>query len=340
MAAATQRIHILGLGSIGSLIAHSLRGLRNPPPVTLLVHRESLYQEYASRDWKMSLQVGEKGIPQQQHGFDFELIDKSKVAGDAIRNLIVCVKAPATASALEPLKDRITQHSTICFFQNGMGQIDRLNESVFQRPSERPNYLVGIMRHGVYLKSPTEAVLSGLNGCAEIGVMDSKDPNAAQGSSDFLLNHLLQAPTLRCTKLEWADLLQAQLLKLATNCVLNPLTALLNVRNGDIKSNPMAQPLFRSLLNEISMVFRNLPELQDLSDDPSRFSASKLENIMLDTVDKTAGNSSSMREDILKGRATEIEYMNGWIVKRGQELGIECPANRVVSQLILAKSFQ
>ncbi|CAG8067684.1 unnamed protein product [Penicillium salamii] len=333
----SSRIYILGLGSIGCFIAHSLQSLPNPPLVTLLVHRESLLQEYASNDYKISLQVGEDGIPQKQGPFDCELIGDSS-SGNPIDHLIVCVKAPATASALDPIKHRIRKHSTVCFFQNGMGQIARLNQRVFQTPSERPRYLFGIVRHGVYLKSATEAVLSGLSGCAEIGKVPSPDLAPTSGNSEFLLNNLLQAPTLRCTKLEWTDLLQVQLLKLAANCVLNPLTAILNVRNGAIKKNPEVEPLYRNLLKEISTVFANLPELQALSHDPTRFSADALETSMLDTVDKTAGNSSSMREDILKGRGTEIEYMNGWIVDRGEELGIQCPTNAFLTQLILAKS--
>ena len=47
-----------------------------------------------------------------------------------------------------------------------------------------------------------------------------------------------------------------------------------------------------------------------------------------------------MREDIRKGRETEIEYINGWIVRRGRELGIDCVANESITQLVLAKSHQ
>ena len=39
-----RRIHILGTGSIGKLVAHSLRGIANPPPITLLLHTRSLLQ--------------------------------------------------------------------------------------------------------------------------------------------------------------------------------------------------------------------------------------------------------------------------------------------------------
>lgn len=55
-------IYILGLGSIGSFISHTLRCLSEPPRVNLLFHRESLCQEFEDKDRKIRLQVGEGGV--------------------------------------------------------------------------------------------------------------------------------------------------------------------------------------------------------------------------------------------------------------------------------------
>lgn len=337
MPPSTHSIHILGLGSIGSFIAHSLRTLPTPPPVTLLAHRKSLYDDFASNGWKLGLRVGEDGPLDQQGGFNAELLGDS-ASSDPIHNLIVAVKASATVSALEPLRHRIGPQSTICLFQNGMGQIEDLNQHVFIDPGTRPNYMFGIMRHGVYLRSPVEAILSGTTGNAAIGIVDSHKPTTQQTQARYLLDTLLQPTALRCEKMEWPDLFRVQLLKLASNCVLNPLTALLDVRNGRIKDNDSLQPLQRQLLAEISVVFQNLPEMQDLSLDRNHFSAESLETVLRDTIEKTAQNSSSMREDILKGRSTEIQYINSWIVRRARAMGLGCEANSLLAQLILAKS--
>ncbi|KAF3397891.1 hypothetical protein F1880_006130 [Penicillium rolfsii] len=331
-------IHIIGLGSIGSFLAHSLRALPNPPAVKLLIHRKNLYDEFASKDWTLGLRVNEDGPLQEQKGFGTELLGQS--TSEPIQNLIVAVKASATVSALQPIQHRLGPQSTICLFQNGMGQIEDLNTRVFTEEARRPTYMFGIMRHGVYLRSSTEAILSGLNGRAAIGVVDDeKDTNKIprQANPQFLLDTLLRSPILRCEELAWKDLLQSQLFKLAANCVLNPLTAILDVRNGAIKENPDLKPLIQRLLQEISLVFRSLPELKDLSSD-DRFSVSSLDALVMDTIEKTAGNSSSMREDVRKGRATEIEFINGWILRRARELGIECDANAALMQLVLAKS--
>ncbi|KAJ5301917.1 2-dehydropantoate 2-reductase family protein [Penicillium antarcticum] len=333
-------IYVLGLGSIGSFIAHSLRSLPDPPCVTLLVHKEGLYQELSSSNWTLGLRIGEDGILEERSGFDAELLEK-KISSctDPIRYLIVAVKASATVTALEPFKARIGRETTICLFQNGLGQVEELNEQLFIDPSTRPTYMFGIVRHGVYLNSAIEAVLSGPNGCAAVGFVDSGD-NAALCQHRFLLDALLRSPRLRCTELNWADLLRVQLLKLATNCVINPLTAVLDIRNGGLFDNPHLWPIQHCLLKEISNVFENLPEIKCLPRDPAHFSVASLTAIVQDTVEKTAHNSSSMREDIRKGRPTEIGFINGWIIKRGKELGLDCAVNKCVTQLILAKSHQ
>ncbi|KAJ5892814.1 2-dehydropantoate 2-reductase family protein [Penicillium tannophilum] len=331
---ANRPVYILGLGSIGSFIAQSLRSLAVPPPVTLLVHRQSLFKELSANDWKLGLRVGEAGDLKQSSGFNAELLGKTTSSTSSIRDLIVAVKASATVTALEPFKDRIGRDTTICLFQNGLGQIDDLNERLFPDPSTRPTYMCGVIRHGVYLKSASEAILSGPNGCVDIGFVEGD----STPHNRFLVDILVRSPILRCTELEKADLMKVQLLKLATNCVLNPLTALLDIRNGELLENPALQPLQRQLLEEISAVFERLLEIKDMDYDRSQFSVTSLETTLRDTVEKTAHNSSSMREDVRKGRSTEIDNINGWIVKRGKELGIDCPVNTCLTQLILAKN--
>ncbi|KAJ5949584.1 2-dehydropantoate 2-reductase family protein [Penicillium verhagenii] len=328
-------IYILGLGSIGSFIAQCLRSVADPPPVTLLIHRESLFQDLSTNDWKLGLRVGEHGDLQQSSGFSAELLGKAASSTNQIRHLIVAVKASATAAALEPYKDRIGRETTICLFQNGLGQIDDLNERLFSDPSVRPTYMCGVIRHGVYLKSTVEAILSGPNGCVDIGFVDGDKARRDR----FLVDTLVRSPMLRCTELDDADLLRVQLLKLATNCVLNPLTALLDIRNGELLENSALWPVQRQLLDEISKVFENIPGTQGLiCDGAPQFSVALLETTLRDTVEKTAQNSSSMREDVRKGRSTEIDNINGWIIKKGKELGIDCPVNTCLTQMILAKN--
>ena len=56
--------------------------------------------------------------------------------------------------------------------------------------------------------------------------------------------------------------------------------------------------------------------------------------IMYDVAEKTSENKNSMLQDVLKGKNTEIDYINGKIVKYAQELGIKVPINETLTYLI------
>ena len=49
---------------------------------------------------------------------------------------------------------------------------------------------------------------------------------------------------------------------------------------------------------------------------------------------KTAKNKSSMLQDILKGKRTEIDYINLQIFKKGEEIGVPCPVNETLATLV------
>ena len=157
-------------------------------------------------------------------------------------------------------------------------------------------------------------------------------------SSRYLLRTLTRSPVLACAAYPYLDLFQLQLEKLVSNCLLNPLTALLDVQNGAMLNNQPLTRIHRLLIAEISLVIRSLPELEGLPNARLRFSTARLESFFRGICTRTAKNSSSMREDIRKIKETEIEFLNGYIVQRGEELGIKCVLNYMLMQLIKAKN--
>lgn len=52
----------------------------------------------------------------------------------------------------------------------------------------------------------------------------------------------------------------------------------------------------------------------------------------------TANNSSSMCEDVRGKRSTEMEYLNGYIVNQGKEVGIDCVVNGLMVHLVQGKT--
>ena len=158
-------------------------------------------------------------------------------------------------------------------------------------------------------------------------------------SARHILHTLIRSPILTCAAFGYLDLHLLQLEKLVVNSIINPITALLDIQNGHVLNNSNFGHVHHLLITEISMVLRNLPELHAVPGVQHRFSRHRLERLFLGIAAKTAQNSSSMREDMRNRRKPEIEYINGYIVRRGEEQGIKCVLNYMLMQLVLGKSW-
>lgn len=413
-----RRIHVIGMGNVGRFMAHALRGIPNPPPVTLIFHKPQTLKEW--NEGPQEIRIKAHDAVEARSGFEAELavlrrrfhgqevtfededtLHPSKTASDEssqspkqqvlqgestepIHALIVCVKTTQVLSALSSVRHRITPHSVVLFLQNGMGTIDEVNEHIFPDPSKRPFYMLGINSHGVNSQpnDPFAATHAG-QGTLSLGLLPhthyqpqapyaprsefrptlpssspsgappstpkhpasatSSDP--APGSPEFpwtalsryLLRTLLRTPVLCATSFSPPDLLMLRLEKLAVNSIINPLTVLLDARNGAVLYNYALTRVMRLLLAETSLVLRALPELQHIPGVVHRFDPGRLETLVVGVASKTRENVSSMLADVRAGRRTEVEYMNGWVVRRGEEMGVRCVMNFMIKELVKGK---
>ena len=375
------RVYVLGTGSIGKFIAHSIYNHPNPPPVTLLFHKPLYLLDFKKPENGSQLTVTTHGAPEQSGPFDYELVlpvrkrnwrgskdtqqlmdrnDVEKRFGDyvsdaPIRNLIVTTKAQQTVKSLRPLKHRLGKDSTILFLQNGCGTIDEVNKNVFPDPLDRPHYMLGINSHGVTATGPTTATHAG-HGVIYLGILPRDGANGSRvltsessrsksqlndvefsNTSIYLLRCLARLPILSVFPVPPSALTLYQLDKLAVNCVVNPLTVLLDAPNGSLLNNHHLSRTMRLLLFEISAIFRRLPEVEGLPNIDVRFGPDRLEDLVISVARKTSGNISSMLQDVRRGTETEIDYLNGYVVRRGEELGVKAVVNYSMVTLVKGK---
>jgi 2-dehydropantoate 2-reductase len=112
--------------------------------------------------------------------------------------------------------------------------------------------------------------------------------------------------------------------KLVINCVINPITAMIGSEVGGIAS-PGLGPLKRLVFEECMAVARA---------DGVMLDADFVE--MIDRVFAPSRNIASMRQDLLSGRETEIDHMNGAVAELGRRFGIACPVNAAMVSIIKA----
>jgi 2-dehydropantoate 2-reductase len=114
--------------------------------------------------------------------------------------------------------------------------------------------------------------------------------------------------------------------KLAMNCVANPLTALLGVRNREVVVPGLAD-LRRRIVAEVSALAA--AEGHPLPPD----SVERVEQSLA-----ASRNRSSMLQDVERGRGTEIEHLNGFVERRSRELDLDAPVNGTLAALVRARS--
>ncbi|KAJ8606332.1 hypothetical protein CTAYLR_010607 [Chrysophaeum taylorii] len=124
----------------------------------------------------------------------------------------------------------------------------------------------------------------------------------------------LLAAGLRPVEIDHREMTERLWLKLAANATLNPLTALLGCRNGDVL--PRAEAEVRMVCDELA----TLANTYGVS-----LSADTLFAAVEDCVRDNAANFSSMYQDVKHGRRTEIDALNGWVVDASRRRGLETP---------------
>jgi 2-dehydropantoate 2-reductase len=228
---------------------------------------------------------------------------------------IVAVKAHQTQAAALDLPGLMAAGGLALSLQNGLGNVEIMAEAV---GPER--LLAGVALLGVTRLAEGEIILAG-PGAIIIGVpAGSKVDPAATARVAAALRHA----GLDCRQA--ADVEAVLWEKLLINVGINPLTALLRVPNGALPELPEAWSLAVAAANEALAVARAAG--LDLAVDP--------EARLRQVCTATAANRSSMLQDVLAGRPTEIEALNAQVSARGRTLGVPTPVNELLTRLLRA----
>jgi len=117
--------------------------------------------------------------------------------------------------------------------------------------------------------------------------------------------------------------------KLVWNCGLNAISALGKARYGDIIANEDARQLVEGAVVEVIFVARAAGVDLPLFEDPKAAMTGAYK-----VAESMAATRSSTAQDLMRGKKTEIDSLNGFIVRKGRELGVPTPINHALFTLV------
>jgi 2-dehydropantoate 2-reductase len=297
------KIVIVGPGAMGCLIAASLAH-KTKEEVWLLDNREARAKALA-----------ENGISVEGVSGSFRAHVATRPAGSDIGAsdlVIVCTKSYSTEDTSKHMRGLIGDKTVILTLQNGIGNVQILADSFGE-----DRVLGGITNHGATLLGTGHVRHAG-KGDTIIGRMDGKVTGFLRTVQGVLSKAGFEAKISRVIEsVIWS--------KLIINVGINALTAATRLKNGMLVEYDGTRELMKSAVSEAVKIAKR-KRIKLVYDDPIQ----KVESVCR----ATAGNISSMLQDVLNAKRTEIDYINGAILRQGKGLGIATPVNEALTHLV------
>ena len=290
-----QTIYILGAGALGSLWAAKLS--KNSKVKLILRCTTQKTHHLQLKEQEQSTKVS---LP----------CESANSTNDLIDTLLVFTKSYDAVLAVSQLKNRLTPSSNIILFQNGMG-----SQQAIIKALPRQSIYAATTTEGANRSTKSNVIYAG-KGETWLGRISKKESEPEHDTKTEQLASLLSSSTLDVFSTE--DIWQRLWVKLAINCAINPFTALLNCKNGEIRENALFKSNIGPLCQELSSVIQlNKIEL----------SAEDIRIKVEDVLEKTANNISSMLQDVRAGKETEIDFINGYIQTIANQQKLSLPVN-------------
>jgi len=226
--------------------------------------------------------------------------------------LIIGVKSYHTKEAILGAKALVGDNTKVLTLQNGIGNIEIISEVV------GPEKVIGgVTNHGATLLDAGSIKHAG-KGETIIGRIDGKTPVEMRSIREIFNKSGFETKISRDIKaLLWS--------KLIVNVGINALTAITRLKNGKLIEFEGTRKILREAVTEAVRVAKR-KRIKFIYDDP----LAKVEAV----CEATAHNISSMLQDVLRKKRTEIDFINGVIVRQGQESGIPVPVNSLLVDLV------
>jgi 2-dehydropantoate 2-reductase len=300
------KIVIIGAGAMGSLYGAKLSAVTDNP-----VYLLDVWQDQVKEINAQGITVEETRSPELGVYRNLRASSDPNELGQADLALIF-VKSTLTGRAVRDNRGIFGEKTMALTLQNGLGNIEAIAEIL-----PRENIIAGTTAQGATLLGPGR-IRHGGKGKTVIGELDGVSTPRLEAVAELFNRAGLETEiSANVEGLIWD--------KLLVNVGINALTAITGLRNGELPAHGELAELLAAAVAEGARV-AHAKGIKLNYPDPAAHT--------LEVCAATGENQSSMLQDILHGRPTEIETINGAILREGTALGIETPVNGVLTRLV------
>jgi 2-dehydropantoate 2-reductase len=288
------KIAVMGAGAVGSYYGGMLA--RAGHAVTL-IGRPTHVEAVRQNGLFMETQSFQAHVPLAASADASGVLDAQVV--------LFCVKSTDTASAAAEIAPHLRDDAVIVSLQNGVDNIERLQAALRQEICPAVVYVAAEMTGPGHVKhhGRGELVIGRTAGSDELVALFTGADVPVQ-ISDNVMGALWE--------------------KLILNCAYNALSAIAQLPYGRLVQGKGVEGVMRDVVQESLAVARAVGVA--VPDD------------VWESVQRIAQTmptqSSSTAQDLARGKRTEIDHLNGYVVRKGEALGIATPVNRVLHALV------
>lgn len=346
---AGKQVHILGYDPRAYFIAHELGAYQHLDPVKLLIHKRNVMNSWRHEGEHITLWKGaERGVLRGRAEAEWIGRGVNEASKEHIEQLVVTLPCGVTKPALENIMHRIDSRTTICLVQDGLGVVEQLNNTLFPDPTTRPCYILGHTTASLgYNKKQFFSAILRKQGkmylhAVERGldlpsIVKFHPPVQHRSRSTQFLRTLVTTPGLNAGGFGLENFLMKKLPAMVFSSIIEPMAIVLDTTYDQVLLNKSAIVLADELLEELFNVIMSLPELTNSSKVVEHCGLDALRKKTLNRLVEKGVSQSQMLSRVRAGQWVDIDYLNGYFVRRGKELGIRTPQNEMVVDVVKAR---
>ena len=293
-------IVIVGAGAIGSLIGALLAKKNTVVLVGRAPHITAIQHNGLNITGKTHLHVKPPTV---------ESIKDVSISANLV---ILTVKSYDTETAIKQIVPLIQDETVVMSLQNGLDNIEKMEHRF-----DKDKILAGVTTHGAIFSK------SGIIRHTGRGKTILGELNGSQSKRLKAIVHLFNEAGIETQASD--DIMKEIWAKVIINSCINPLTAFFTCKNGYLLENPLLEKTVEIICKESTAIAQ-----------AEGISVSTLDMIQRtkEVIKDTANNYSSMLQSVQQGKKTEIESINGKLIRIGKQHRIDTSLNKILIELV------